>query len=224
MADIAHELRTPLTVMQGQLEGILDGVYPRDDERLNEVLEQARAPRRGSSRICGRSAHAETRHARAGERTDRPGRARGRHGGELRRRGRRERGGDRVVHGAAGTPAPAADPFVTADPIRIREVMINLLSNALRHTPRGGAVTIAIAPRRDAVDVSVRDTGAGIAPDALPRIFDRFYKGAVVAGLGPRPHHRPQFHRRTRRRRSRPRARSARAPTITFTLPIAAPA
>jgi len=176
MADIAHELRTPLTIMQGQLEGLVDGVYPRDDARLNEVLGQAR--------LLGRLVE------------------------DLRTLANAERGtlalkkeptdlGVLVDDAAAGFAAEAAAnavaihvagheelPLVDVDPVRIREVLTNLLSNALRHCPRGASVTINIESRRDTLAVSVRDTGAGIPPDVLPRIFDRFYKGPASQGSG----------------------------------------
>jgi signal transduction histidine kinase len=176
MADIAHELRTPLTVMQGQLEGILDGVYPRDDERLNDVLEQARLLSRLVEDLRT-LAHAER--------------------GTLALRKEPIDLGALADDTAAGFSAEAAAkqvairvadhpdlPPVDADPIRIREVLTNLLSNALRHSRPGGAVTIAVEALRDAVEVSVRDTGEGVAPDALPRVFDRFYKDRSSPGSG----------------------------------------
>jgi two-component system OmpR family sensor kinase/two-component system sensor histidine kinase BaeS len=175
MADVAHELRTPLTVMQGQLEGLVDGVYPRDDARLNEVLDQTRVLARLVEDL-GTLAHAER-------------------GSLALRKEPTDLGA--LVHDAAAAFATEAAarqvaisvedhvelPPVEIDPARIREVMTNLVSNALRHTERG-RITIALVAEREAIRVSVRDTGTGIPPELLPRIFDRFYKGAASQGSG----------------------------------------
>jgi len=175
MADVAHELRTPLTVMQGQLEGILDGVYPRDDERLNEVLAQARLLSRLVEDLRT-LAHAER--------------------GTLALKKEPIDLAELADDTAGSLAAEAAAASVTirvertetaqveADPIRMREVLTNLLSNAVRHSARGGTVTIAIETMRDAMTVSVRDTGTGIAAEALPHIFDRFYKDRSSPGSG----------------------------------------
>ena len=77
-------------------------------------------------------------------------------------------------------------PLIEVDPVRIREVMTNLLSNALRHTPSGGSVIVSVAaPPRGSesripdpgsrIVVEVRDCGSGMAPEAIARAFDRFY-------------------------------------------------
>ena len=176
MADIAHELRTPLTVMQGQLEGLVDGIYARDDARLNEVLGQAR--------LLGRLVEDLNTLAQA-ER------------GTLALRKEPTDLGALVDDATAAFAGEAAAkriairvadhdelPTVDVDPVRIREVLTNLLSNALRHSPDGASVTIEVEPRRDAIAVSVRDTGVGLPPDVLPRIFDRFYKGPASKGSG----------------------------------------
>ena len=79
-------------------------------------------------------------------------------------------------------------PLVEIDPLRIREVLTNLLANALRHTEHGGTIVVAavLAAGADGgrIEVSVRDTGSGIPPEELPKIFDRFYKGSTSRGSG----------------------------------------
>jgi signal transduction histidine kinase len=75
-------------------------------------------------------------------------------------------------------------PLATIDPLRIREVFINVLSNALHHTSRGGRVTVALRPHGDRVAVSVTDAGSGIPAEEIPKIFDRFYKGRGSTGTG----------------------------------------
>ena len=69
-------------------------------------------------------------------------------------------------------------PLIEMDPIRIREVLVNLLTNALRHTQYGGKVTIRALIIDGYAQVTVRDDGSGIAPEELDHIFDRFYKAA----------------------------------------------
>lgn len=176
MADIAHELRTPLTVIQGRLEGLLDGVYPRDDERLGSVLEE--------TRVLGRLvedlrtlANAETGIlALQKEPTELTPLIR-----------------DVVQALSAGVASAGVSvvvaaqpdlPVVDIDPLRIREVIANLLTNALRYTPAAGTVTISARRQTHGIAVSVSDTGAGISPDDLPKIFDRFYKGRASRGSG----------------------------------------
>ncbi len=71
---------------------------------------------------------------------------------------------------------PGELPLVRIDPERIQQVVINLVHNAVKFTPPGGHVTVSVEQREDEILVSVADNGAGIAPDALPRLFERFYK------------------------------------------------
>ena len=176
MADIAHELRTPLTVVQGRLEGLLDGVYPRDDAHVSEVL--------ADTRILGRLID-DLRTLASSE------------SGAL---SLQREATDLVVlvHDVVRSLAADAQgagvtirigesmnlPLVDVDPLRIREVVVNLVTNALHHTPAGGVVSIDGEAKNDRVVMTVADTGAGVAADDLPKIFDRFYKGAGSRGSG----------------------------------------
>jgi signal transduction histidine kinase len=82
-----------------------------------------------------------------------------------------QRGVEFVVRRSATLPQT-----VFWDPDRMSEVLGNLLSNAFKFTPRGGEVSLRVDAIDDVVHMQVRDTGAGIAPEQLPRIFDKFYR------------------------------------------------
>ena len=176
MADIAHELRTPLAVVQGKVEGLIDGVYPRDNDRLEELLDQTRVLARLVEDLRTLSTAESGALALSKEPTDLVALANdvvSALGDQA-----RERGVDLAVD------TPRDNDAISVDPVRIREVLTNLAGNALRYTPRGGSVRIAITPGDGSVELKVTDTGAGIPADELPRIFDRFYKGASSAGSG----------------------------------------
>lgn len=176
LADVTHELRTPLTIMQGNLEALLDGVYPADAEHMHPILEETRVLSRLVDDLRTLSlaeAGALTLHR---EPTDVA-----------------QLVTDSVASfraqsdGAGVSLATVIDdslPQADVDPVRMREVLSNLLSNALRYTPRGGSVRIGASTSDGRVRVSVRDTGPGIAPDALPHVFDRFYKSDESRGAG----------------------------------------
>lgn len=169
MADVAHELRTPLAILQGRIEGLIDGVYPRDDARLGDLLD-------------------ETRHlSRLVE--------------DLRTLANAEAGAldlrkelvdpEELIRDAAASfgssvavEVPDDLPLIGIDPVRIREVLLNLLANAVRHTPNGGAVTIRAAREPRRLIIRVVDSGSGIPPEDLPRIFERFQKGRDSRGSG----------------------------------------
>jgi two-component system, OmpR family, sensor histidine kinase BaeS len=178
LTDISHELRTPLAVLQGTLEGMLDGVYPRDNEHLalgleetqtlTRLVEDLRTLATAESAGLALTKTAADLAALAGDVI-----------GSFTEQAR-----------AAGvTLAADAEPGVRltaeVDPDRIRQVLTNLVGNALRYTPAGGTVRIhgydAGAGR---VGLAVEDTGRGIPPADLPHVFERFYKSKDSRGSG----------------------------------------
>ena len=176
MADVAHELRTPLSIIRGRLEGIVDGVYQRDDATMTTLLDETRLLERLVEDLRT-MAHAE--------------------GGTLTlQKESTDLGvllGDvvRLFAARAATEGvqlhadvPATLPLIDIDPLRVREVVANLVANALRYTPRGGRIDIVAGSAGDIVTIEVKDTGAGISADELPRIFDRFAKGDDSRGSG----------------------------------------
>jgi signal transduction histidine kinase len=180
LTDITHELRTPLTVIQGNLEGLLDGVYPADDEHLSTILDETRTLGRLIDDL--RTLALADRGALDLRRED----------VDLAVLAHETVAGVRAAADAAGVSITVREvdadlPPVSADPTRIREVLGNLLSNALRHTPAGGSVNVEVArggSGMSAVSVTVRDSGPGIAPDVLPRVFERFVRTPDSPGSG----------------------------------------
>jgi two-component system sensor histidine kinase BaeS len=177
LADVSHELRTPLTVMQGTLEGVLDGVYPADEAHLRPVLDETRVLSRliDDLRTLSLSEAGALRLHR--EPTDL--------GALL----------TEVVasHRAAADEAgvrldlEVSDvPSIAVDAARIRQVMTNLVANAMRFTPSGGRILVAASPSAEAVTIRVSDTGRGMEPADVEHAFDRFYRspGSSGSGLG----------------------------------------
>ncbi|MCU0502564.1 MAG: ATP-binding protein [Anaerolineae bacterium] len=169
MADVAHELRTPLTVIQGNLQAILDGIYPLDEAQVASLFDETRL----LTRLVD----------------------------DLRELALAEAGQLRLEHetvdlaslarGVVGNFSPGAEAAgvklacvisgegleVTGDADRLGQVLRNLISNALRHTPAGGRVTVSVGRSGARVRLEVADTGTGISPEDLPHVFDRFYRG-----------------------------------------------
>jgi two-component system, OmpR family, sensor histidine kinase BaeS len=174
LADVTHELRTPLAVIQGNLEGMVDGVYALE-EGVTTVLEETRV----MARLLDDLQLLATADADAlgldRRRTDLAALAR-----------------DVVTafepraeaSGVALSSVSEDDCDALVDAVRIRQVLDNLVGNALRHTPAGGGVTVRVSREGDAVGVAVEDTGPGIPPGRIDGIFDRYTRSADSGGSG----------------------------------------
>ena len=183
-ADIAHELRNPLSIIQGNLEAWLDGVIEPKPEQIASVYDETVLLSRLITDLKDLSL------AEAGQLKLHPSPADIKEiiASEISNIRNRFEGKNVSVH----TDVSSSLPLALIDSDRIRQVLHNLLDNALRHTPAGG--TIEIAATADSpgwITVRVSDSGSGIHPDDLPYVFDHFYKadrsrqrGHGGAGIG----------------------------------------
>ncbi|WAU83462.1 ATP-binding protein [Streptomyces sp. Qhu-G9] len=167
VADIAHELRTPLTNIRGWLEVTRDGVVDPDPELLASLHEEALVLQRVIDDLQDLAAadagtlalHREP--VRADELLEQVVAAHS------------------VAAEAAGVGLRTAvddTPWLDADPLRMRQALGNLVSNAIRHTPAEGTITLSAGRHGDEVRFQVADTGSGIAAEDLPSVFDRFWR------------------------------------------------
>jgi two-component system sensor histidine kinase BaeS len=174
LADAAHELRTPLALIRAQTEAISDGVYTADPAHLQPILTATDSLERLVEELRT-LALAESGALRLDwERVDVP---------ELLAA---VAAAHQVAAGEAGIDlrAESEPALVTGDPTRLRGVLDNLVTNALRHTPSGGRVQLRARADGDSVTIAVADTGSGIPAELLPHVFERFSKGAGSPGSG----------------------------------------
>ena len=173
VASVAHELRTPVAVLQAGHEALLDGVTEASPEELGSLRDEVlRLARMVDDLQTMAAADAAVLQLTPGRR-DLAGIA-GSAADSLAREF--EAAGVTLDRQLAGAP-------VRADERWMHQVVTNLLGNALKFTPAGGTVTIRT--RQDGPDavLEVADTGVGIPPDELPRIFDRFWRGRAAARI-----------------------------------------
>jgi two-component system sensor histidine kinase BaeS len=176
LADVSHELRTPLSVVQGNLEALVDGVHPADEAHLAAILDETKVLSRLVEDLRTLSLAESGALALHREAIDI---------GALVRETVASFASRAAPLGVALEADVSAElPQVDADPVRAREILSNLIANALRYTPGAGRITVVARAEDSQVAIDVRDTGAGIAPEQIDRIFDRFYKSAESRGAG----------------------------------------
>jgi len=176
LADVTHELRTPLAVLQSGIEAQVDGIHPRDDPHLGSLLEETQILARLVDDLHTLALADAGRLALHREAVSLPALAQDAVASHA---ALAERRGIRLVVEVAGDPGE-----LNLDPTRIRQVLANLLSNALRHTPAGGTVRVAVTTEAAGVAVTVTDSGPGIPVDRLARLFERGNGSADARGSG----------------------------------------
>lgn len=169
ITDVAHELRTPLTIVQGQVDAMQYGVVPLDRgelaklsrhiELLARLIKDLRVLSQADSRRLTLDTSEVDLAALSVDIVD---------GFQ-----------DQAALGGVklSFASEVSGPLVLhLDGDRVAQVLINLLSNAIRHTPEGGQVSVSLQAFADRVVLSVRDEGDGLAPDEVDRVFERFYR------------------------------------------------
>jgi two-component system, OmpR family, sensor histidine kinase BaeS len=177
LSDLAHELRTPIATLSMYHEGLFDGVTDLTGDTRTVLTAQTDRLARLAEDIDDVSLAEE---------------------GRLRLRLQGQRVADLLATSTEGLRAryedkgvdlvvvPSRDPelAVDVDPDRMGQVIGNLLTNALRHTPPGGRVTVAAHPEATEVAITITDTGEGIPSAHLPHVFERFYRGDASRTVG----------------------------------------
>jgi two-component system sensor histidine kinase BaeS len=173
-ADIAHELRTPLSILQGHLEAVQDGVVAPEPEVIDSLHEEA-------LRLGRLVADLETVAD-----ADAAGFTLDRHEVALAPLVADTLDGLAAHVAEAGLQmrTDLAEVGVVADPVRVRQVVTNLVTNATKFTPTGGTITVTLQVVGGHAELVVADTGVGIPAEDLPRVFERFFRGGSSTGRG----------------------------------------
>ena len=169
-ADIAHELRTPLTVIEGTVDGIIDGVFQPDTEHLRSIKEQTALLTHLISDLRDISLAESGQLELNLTSTDMV---------ELVRRvvsNYEINAREKNIRIKLEEEPQISE--IEADTVRMEQVISNLLVNAIRHTPSSGSISVTIKNDEGGLAISVADTGEGISPEDLPHVFERFYRSA----------------------------------------------
>jgi signal transduction histidine kinase len=176
IADVTHELRTPLSVIRGAAEGIIDGVYPGDSGHVTPIVEEVEMMARLLEDLATLSTAEAGLLTLTKERVDLHQLAAEQVAAFMPRFDAKGVGLENAV--------PATLPQIDADSLRLRQVVSNLLANALQHSAGGDSVRIEGEAAAESVALRVVDTGAGIPADQLPHVFERFRKAEDSPGSG----------------------------------------
>ena len=167
VSDIAHELRNPLNVIRGRLEAAEDGHLPFDRALSTSLLEETVLLQHIVEDLQDLAAADAGRlrlHPEPVDAAELAGHVAAAHADRA------------AAAGVTLSVSPHGETGLEADPLRLRQIVSNLVTNAVRHTPAGGRVTIHVSSTVDEVVIAVADTGAGIAAEDLPHVFDRFWR------------------------------------------------
>lgn len=181
LGEVAHELRTPLTVIDGYVEAMIDQVLPTSPQNLAQITDETRRLRRLGDDLSSLSKAEE---GRLGLQLQPANAARIAEAAAQRLRPQIEDAQVTLV------VTPSEPLPVHCDPDRIAQVVTNLVGNALRATPAPGTITVSARKEGQQALIDVTDTGVGLTPDQLPRIFERFYRvndqriGESGSGIG----------------------------------------
>lgn len=176
MSDLSHELRTPLAVIRGEIEAVLDGVRPGNDEQMASLLDEVAVMERliEDLRILTLSEAGRLRlePVRAGivELVEEVAAS--------------YRPSAEMAGIDLSTDTPAEEVMVEMDTVRIRQALTNLVVNAVRAMAEGGKLTLRVGVHATRVVVDVVDSGGGIDPERLPDVFERFVKSDDSPGAG----------------------------------------
>jgi two-component system sensor histidine kinase BaeS len=176
LADVSHELRTPLAVIQGNLEALVDGVYPPDEAHLRPILDETKVLERLVDDL--RTLSLADSGVLPLHREPTAPKVLLEDAAAAHRANASAAGIDIRVEVAAGLPS------LDVDPVRMKQVVTNLMENAIRAMPTGGSISLSARADAGAIVLDVADTGPGIAPELQATLFDRFTKAAGSRGSG----------------------------------------